>query len=167
MENCTTVGITEFSTSSFHFQPKLFINSIIVPPFKNGEFFKYLRHFFNFDMANKDHKKILKSSLQTMLKTADSLYIHRENKLLLYHYYVLSKVSWHFTVTDLGKIWNSGTLDNIVSKYIRQWLELPISATLSSIILSSNNLGVAFQLLSIKFQQCQTVLLSSLKFSKD
>ena len=84
------------------------------------------------------------------------MYIHPKNKLLLYHRYVHSKISWHFTVTDLGMTWTSENLDNIVSKYIRQWLELPISAAFSSIVLSSN-----------KFQQCQTVLRSSLKSSKD
>ena len=164
---CITFGIKKFSTSSLQFQPKLFINSKIVSPVRNGEFFKYLGRFFNFDMNNKDRKEILKSSLQTMLKTVDSMYIHPKNKLLLYHRYVLSKISWHFTVTDLGKTWISENLDNIVSRYIRQWLELPISATLSSIVLSANKFGLAFQLPAVKFQQCQTVLCSSLKSSKD
>ena len=90
-----------------------------------------------------------------------------QKMVLLYHRYVLSKLSWHFTVTDLGKTWISENLDNIVSQYIRRWLELPISATLSSIVLSSTKFGLAFQLPSVKFQQCQTVLRSSLKSSKD
>ena len=102
-----------------------------------------------------------------MIKTVDSLYIHLKIKLLLYHRYVISKISRHFTVTDLGKTWISETLDNIVSKYIRQWLELHISATLSLIVLSSNKFGLALQLPTVKFQQCQTVLRSSLKSSKD
>ena len=76
VDKCITFGIKTFSTSSFQFQPKLFINSKIVPPIKNGEPFKYLGRFFNDDMDNKDHKEILKSSLQTILKTVDSLYIH-------------------------------------------------------------------------------------------
>ena len=93
-DKCITFGTTKFSTSSLQFQPKFFINSKIMPPVKNGESFKYLGRFFNVDMDNKDHKEILKSSLQTMLKTVDSLYIHPKNKLLLYHRYILSKVSW-------------------------------------------------------------------------
>ena len=167
VDKCTTFGIKKFSTCSLQFQPKLLINSKVVPPVKNGESFKYLGRFFNFDMDNKDHKETLKSSLQSMLRTVDSLHVHPRNKLLLYHRYILSKISWHFTVTDLGKTWISENLDNIVSKFTRQWLELPISATLSSIILSSKKFGLAFQLPSVKFQQCQTVLRSSLKSSKD
>ena len=125
VDKCITFGVKKYSTFSLQFQSKLFINSELVPPVKNGESFKYLGRFFNFGMDNKDHKEILKSSLQTMLKTVDSFYIHPKSKLFLYHCYVLSKISWLFTVTDLGKTWISENLDNIVSKYIRQWLELP------------------------------------------
>ena len=167
VEKCIAFGIKKFSISSLQFQPKFFINFKIVPPVKNGGSFEYLGRFFNFDMDNKDHKEILKTSLQSMLKTVDPLHIHPKNKLLLYERYVLSKISWHFTVTDLGKSWILENLDNIVSKYIRQWLELPISATLSSIALPSSKFGLAFQLPSVEFQQCQTVLRSSLKSSKD
>ena len=51
---------------------------------------------------------------------------HQKSKLLLYHRLVLSKLSWHFTIADLGKTWANENIDNFVSKYIRQWLELPI-----------------------------------------
>ena len=47
VEKFITFGIKKFSTSSLQFQPKLFINSKIVPPVKNGESFKYLGRFFN------------------------------------------------------------------------------------------------------------------------
>ena len=77
-------------------------------------------------MDKKDHMEILKSSRPTMIKAVDSFYIHPANKLLLHHRSVLSKISWHVTVTDLGKTWISENLDNIVSKYVRQWIERPI-----------------------------------------
>ena len=47
VDKCITFGIKKFSTSSLQFQPKLFINSKIVPPVRNGESFKYLGRFFN------------------------------------------------------------------------------------------------------------------------
>ena len=100
VDKCTTFGIKKVSTSSLQFQPKLLINSELIPPVKQGESFKYLGRYFNFDMDNKDHKELVKSSLQTMLKTIDSLNIHPRNRLLLYDRYVLSKLSWHFTVAD-------------------------------------------------------------------
>ena len=99
------------------------------------------------------------------MKDIDDLPLHPKNKLLLYHRYVLSKVSWHFTVADLPKTWVVQNLDNLVSNYIRQWLDLPVSATLSGIILSKNQFGLNLQLPSIKFAQCQTVCRNALKSS--
>ena len=104
-------------------------------------------------------------ALPTMLKAIDSSSIHPKNKSILYKRYITSKLSWHLTVTDLGKTWISRNLDSIVTKYARRWLDLPISATISSLIPSHNKLGQGFQLPSIKFQQCQTTLRSSLKSS--
>ena len=72
VDKCTTFGIKKFSSRSLQFQPKLLLNSEVVPPVNNGESFKYLGRFFNFDMDNKDHKDILLSNLLAMLKNIDS-----------------------------------------------------------------------------------------------
>ena len=86
--------------------------------------------------------------------------------ILLYQRYVLSKLSWHLTVANLAKTWVIENLDSITIRFIRQWLDLPISATLSGIILPCNQFGLNLQLPSVKFIQCQTVLRNSLRSSK-
>ena len=91
VEKCVIFGIKKFSSRSLQFQPKLLINSEVIPPVKKDESFKYLGHFFNFDMDNKDHKDFLIS--QTLLKKIDTFNIHPRNKLLLCDRYVLSKIS--------------------------------------------------------------------------
>ena len=83
----------------------------------------------------------------------------------MYSRYVLSKISWHFTVSDIGKTWVTEKLDNIASTYIRKWLELPISATLSNLLLPHNKFGLNIILSSTKFVQCQTVSRNALKAS--
>ena len=105
-------------------------------------------------MSNQVHKSKLSSLFTELLKEIDSLPLHPKNKLLLYSRFALSKVSWHFTVAYLSKTWVTENLDNLVSKYIRQWLDLPISATLSSIILSKSQYGLNMILPSVKFSQC-------------
>ena len=165
VDKCVTFGIKKYSTRSLQFQPKLFVNNQSVPVAKNGESFKYLGRFFDFEMTNGSHKERLLSMFPSLLKEIDDLPLHPKNKLLLYHRYVLSKVSWHFTVADLSKTWVIENLDNLVSKYIRQWLDLPISATLTSIVLSKNQFGLDLQLPSVKFTQCQTVSRNALRTS--
>ena len=72
VEKCAVFGIKNLSSSSLQFQPKLLINSEVIPPVKQGESFKYLGRYFYFDMNNKDHKDLALSNLQTMLKAIDS-----------------------------------------------------------------------------------------------
>ena len=143
VDKCITFGIKKFSSRSLQYQPKLFINNESIPPVSNGNSFKYLGRHFDFEMTNQEHKSDLLSSLSNMLKQIDSQPLHAKNKLLLYHNFVLSKISWNLTVADLSKKWVVENLDSLVSKYIRQWLDLPISATLSSIILSKNQFGLS------------------------
>ena len=116
-------------------------------------------------MSNQVHKNKLSSLFTELLKEIDSLPLHPKTKLLLYSRFVLSKVSWHFTVAGLSKTRVTENLDNLVSKYIRRWLDLPVSATLSSIILSKNQFGLNMILPSMKFSQCQTVFRNSLRSS--
>ena len=46
---------------------------------------------------------------------------------------------------------------------MRKWLELPISATISSLILNKSRYGINLVLPSTKFLECQTVIRNSLK----
>ena len=114
-------------------------------------------------MDNENHKVHLKSSLLDMMNLIDSLRILPKNRLLLYQRYVLSKLSWHLTVADFSKTWVIENLDNVVVRFVRQWLDLPISATLSGISPPRNNFGLNLLLPPVKFQQCQTVLRNVLK----
>ncbi|CAB4027156.1 Alkaline phosphatase, partial [Paramuricea clavata] len=68
-------------------------------------------------------------------------------------------------MTDISQTWVCETLDGIATKYIRKWLELPISATLSNVYLPYNKFGLNVILPSTKFIQCQTVSRSALKSS--
>ena len=100
MDKCAVFGIKKFSASSLQFQPRLLINSEVIPPLKQCESFRYLGRYFSFHMNNKDDKDLALSILQTMLKAIDSLSINPKNKLPLYDRCILSKLSWHLTVAD-------------------------------------------------------------------
>ena len=115
---------------------------------------------------NEVHKDKLKFSLLDMLTRIDTLPVLPKNKLLLYQRYILSKLSWHLTVATLPKNWVIQHLDIVVTRSVRQWLDLPISTTLRGIILPKNQFGLNLQLPSAKFIQCQTVLRNALQSSQ-
>ena len=116
-------------------------------------------------MSDERHKSELCDLFNDIISKIDELPLHPRNKILLYSRYLLSKISWELTVTDISKTWICETLDTLASRYIRKWLELPISATLSNVFLPRNKFGLNVILPSTKFTQCQTVSRSSLKTS--
>ena len=165
VDKCSTFGIKKQLTKSIQYLPKLFVNNCLVPRVEIGESFRYLGRYFNFNMSDNDHKSEILDTLTDFLNKIDQLPLHPKNKIRLYSQYVLSKISWHFTISDIGKTWVNETLDSIVSKYIRKWLELPISATLSNILLPYNRFGLNVVLPSTKFLQCQTISRKALQSS--
>ena len=109
-------------------------------------------------MTNNEHKLELVSLITNLMKEIDLKPLHPKNKILIYTRYVLSKLSWHLTITMLPKTWISKNLDSIVNQYIRKWLEVPISRTLSNVYLTTNEFGLNVIPPSNKFVQCQTTI---------
>ncbi|CAB4042602.1 Hypothetical predicted protein [Paramuricea clavata] len=133
VDKCSTFGIRKQLTKSIQYLQKLFVNNCLVPRVELGKSFRYLGRYFDFNMSDEDHKSEVYDTLTNILNEIDDLPLYPKNKSLLYSRYELSKISWHFAVSDIDKTWVNDKLDSIASTYIRKWLELPISATLISI----------------------------------
>ena len=116
-------------------------------------------------MSNDNHKTELTTLSDKLMTDIDSKPLHPKNKLLLYRRFVLSKLSWHFTVATLSKTWVTENIDSVVNQYIRKWLQVPVSGTLSNIYLSYNKFGQNIYPPSLELIQCQTVLRKALKSS--
>lgn len=115
-------------SKSIQHLPKLFVNNHFVPQLETGKFFRYFARYFDFNMSDEEHKLELCDTFQDLIRKIDELQLNLKNNILLYCCYLLSKISWHFTVSDLSK--PAQKVDNIGSKYIRKWLGLPISGSL-------------------------------------
>ena len=165
VDKCSTFGIKKALTKSVQYLPKLIINNQLIPAINTGEHFQYLGRYFNFNMSDEQHKSELKTLVDELMTNIDSKPLHPKYKILIYSRYVLSKLSWHFTVTNLSKTWVVENIDSIVKSYIRKWLDIPISGTLSTVFLTRNKFGLNICPPSIKFIQCQTVLCNALKTS--
>lgn len=135
-------------------------------PIKIGESFLYLGRYFDFEMCNKEHyQEILKNVLSEYLTSINNLPLHPKNKLKIYQRYVLPKLSWHFTVIGTSLTWIKQNLDNMVSKFLRSWLTIPISGSLNLITLSRDKYGFSIIMTSSKAVQCRTTFRQILKNS--
>ena len=166
VDKCSTFGIKKAITKSVQYLPKLLINNNLIPTIKIGEAFQYLGRYFDFSMSNNNHKTELATLVNELMTDIDSKPLHPRNKLLVYSRYVLSKLSWHFTIATLqSKTRVIENIDPVVNQYIHKWLEIPISGTLSTVFLTCNKFGQSIYPPSVKFIQCQTVLRKALKLS--
>ena len=104
VDKCTTFGIKKFHSVSRQYQPKLYVNNEKIPPVELEKSFKYLGRYFNFLMNDEMHKKEILDLINELMEKINLLPLHPKYKLQLYRYYVLSKVSWHFTISDISTI---------------------------------------------------------------
>ena len=63
----------------------------------------------------------------------------------------------------LSNSWICENLDDIIMKYVRQWLDLPMYATINSVIPTHNHFGQAVQLPYINLLQGHAIVHSTLK----
>ena len=135
----------------------------MVPTVESNKALKYLGGCFNFSMDNSDHVSTILGTMNDLMIKADGLPCHPKYKLLHYHHFILSKLSWHLTIAHHSKTLVVDHRDNIVISYVRKWLELPISTTINSLILSKSRCGINLVLSSTKSIYCQTVIRNALK----
>ena len=103
VDKCSTFGIKKTLTKSSQYLPKLLVNNKLIPAINIGEHFQYLGRYFCFTMSDEKHKSELTSLVQELMTDIDSKPLHPKHKILIYSRYVLTKLSWHFTVTSLSK----------------------------------------------------------------
>ena len=117
-------------------------NNLLIPPVETDDCFTYLGRHFDFKMSSNKHKEAAVNTINDLFTTIDRLPLNPRNKLLLYKRYVPSKISWHLSVADLPITWVKNNIDNIASKLIRSWLEIPISGTLDIVLLNKSKFGL-------------------------
>ena len=109
---------TETGTKSVQYLPKLLVNGVLIPCVEIGDSFRYLGRFFDFNMFNNQHMSELSSILQDLINDIGIKPLHPKHKLLLYSRYILSKLSWNFTIANISKTWITEHLDSVVNGFV-------------------------------------------------
>ena len=105
VDKCIKYGIKKPATSLVQFLPKLTLNNSLVPTVESNRCFKYLGHYYNFSMDNIDNMFTLISTTNDLMIKTDTPPSHPIYTILLYHRFILSKLSCYLTIADLSKTW--------------------------------------------------------------
>ena len=103
VDKCVAFGIKTYSTKSIQFHHKLIIEGNLISAVKTGNSLRYLGRHFDFKMSNNNYKSELSEITNAILTDIDPLPLYPKNKIALYNRYLLSKISFHFTVADFPK----------------------------------------------------------------
>ena len=155
VDKCKTFGMKKVISAAKQFKPDVFMNNEKIDAVKIDEAFTYLGRSFDFTMSSVSHKTTLLETLDNYIRAIERLPLHPKWKVLIYNRFVLSKISWDLTVSDIAVTWVKQNLDNVVSSFIRATLGIPICGTLDIVTLTKNRYGLGVILPSARFIQCQ------------
>ena len=130
---CVSFGLRKRNGIYEQFMPSLFINETAIPAVKIGESFKYLGKIFDFAMDSKIVKSTLLEKLSTLLSSISKLNISASTKLKILKVYIPSQLTFDLRINDLSATWIDQSLDALINKSIRLWLNLPISSCVAEI----------------------------------
>ena len=99
VDKCHSFGIRKVGSKAKQIKPNLFINNQRVKSVEQS--FMYLGRSFSFDMNSEYHKSNLTENLNKLLEMTSRLPLHPKHKLAIYQKYILSKISWDLTISDL------------------------------------------------------------------
>ena len=165
VDKSKTYGIQKVNTATVQYSPKIVTNDAVIPPVRMNEGFTYLGRVFDFNMDNDAHKTSLVEKCKRILEDIDRLPLHPKHKIQLYSKFLMSKINWDLTISDININWVKQTLDSISSSFVRKWLEIPINGTLDIVTLSKEKFGLNVIKVSTKYLQCQTTKRNCLKKS--
>ena len=80
VDKCSMFGIKKHSSKSIQYQPKLFVNHLLVSRIEIGESFRYLGRYFNFNMSDEKHQLEICDLFNNIISKIDELHLHPEIK---------------------------------------------------------------------------------------
>ncbi len=141
LDKCVAYASQKRNGIYVQYKPNLSLLGGYIPTVEIGGHFTYLGKIFNFKNNENVAKELLQKKLQNMLEITDSLKIKVQDKIKIVALYIQNQIMFDLKIYKFGLTWVDHTLDALCFKYMRVWLELPISACLREIYSLSKSRG--------------------------
>jgi hypothetical protein len=119
--------------------PSITTNSGQIPATALGGNFKYLGRIFNFDMDGEVEKTDIENKLDNLLKITSDLKVKPQTKLKILDRYITSQLSFALRICNFSATWVNQKLDALTVKYVRSWVEAPISSCIAEWLIAPRN----------------------------
>jgi len=132
LDKCLSFGAVMLDKKFQQILPKINLKDKgMIPTVPLGGHFKYLGKIFDFKALNSVPMKDFESKLENILIKISSLKIRCQTKLKIFSMYVPSQFNFELKIYKFTDAFLSGTVDRLCTRYIREWLEFPLSSCVS------------------------------------
>ena len=138
-----------------------------MPSVALGESFKYLGKLYDFNFKNELAKTLIIKKLTDYLFVTSKLKIKVQLKIKVLKQYVYSQLRFELKTYNFGATWINENLDSVITKHVRDWLQMPISSCVKEMMtLLANKLGLTLPTLNYLSEQMWLQKRNTLKNSK-
>ena len=155
-DKCASFSMIKKNNKFLQILPSLNICGKSIPPVPIDGEFRYLGRNFSFNTKPHSMQKQLEDKLLKMLKITSNLKTSVQLKLRIFSQYIQCQLLHDLKTYDFTQTWVEQTLDAMSIRFIRDWLELPISTCVAEVMILPKNQGGfginSFKLLSQKMR---------------
>jgi hypothetical protein len=141
LDKCFTFGMMQHDMQYKQFLPSISIIKGQIPPVAIGDNFVYLGKIYNFAMNDQLAKSNLIDKLNFLLFTTSNLNVKPQTKIKIYSQYIPSQISFELRTYNFSGTWICEELDSMGIKFVREWVEAPISSCISEWLATPKNMG--------------------------
>ena len=167
LDKCCCYGMMKVNGTYGQFEPALYINNGKMPSVALGESFKYLGKLYDFNFKNELAKTLIIKKLTDYLFVTSKLKIKVQLKIKVLKQYIYSQLRFELKIYNFGATWINENLDSVITKHVRDWLQMPISSCVKEMMtLPANKLGLSLPTLKYLSEQMWLQKRNTLKNSK-
>ena len=141
LDKCFTFGMMQHDMQYKQFLPSISIIKGTIPPVAIGDNFVYLGKIYNFAMNDHLAKSNLIDKLNFLLLTTSNLKVKPQTKIKIYSQYIPSQINFELRTYNFSGTWICEQLDSMGIKFVREWVEAPISSCIKEWLATPKNMG--------------------------
>ena len=162
---CVSLGMKVINGTYSAFDPDIFIDGQVIN-YVGSTPIKFLGHWIYVDLGLNKVKQLVRDKLMSLLLVVDESGINGVSKCWIYNNMITSKLSWDLMIYNLP-ITFLYDLDAICTRYLKRWLGVTKTITVSVLYRSKNYYGLNLKKLSDTFKSLQVSKGHAMKNSSD
>ena len=133
LDKCVAFGMQKRNGTYVQTMPNLSVTEGQIPAVPLNAEFTYLGRRFSYDLKNESAKAALEEKLLNLLEITNKLKIRTQTKLRILSQYIHCQMRYELKLYEFPLTWVEQKLDALCLRYMRDWLEMPVSACVNEI----------------------------------